>query len=181
MNLRRAKLGLWLLAALFIAVAVAAVVAAVWLPYDQPILQATDRIPKLPTKTSEHPTAPALPQFAKLWDKELRPPLFDPPPEPGATAVAPETRQKPRPDIRLIGIAVEEGRSLAMLLGPDGKVEFLAIEETFHGVTVRSITLDGVLLDYEGDEYILKYEDNAHSRNPIRQADRTRANAGGNR
>ncbi|MEZ6192075.1 MAG: hypothetical protein R3C45_12425 [Phycisphaerales bacterium] len=173
MNLRRTKLGLWLLTVVLMVGSAASIVGAIWLPYDRPESRATAHVPSQSSKPDPMADSPTLEQFAKLWNKNLRPPLFDPPVEPTVSSAAPERPKIIRPDIRLIGFAVESDRSVAILSGPDGAVEFKAVGEQLQGVTVRSITSDGVLLNHNGDEYLLKFEEDTHPTQTTQRADRS--------
>ncbi len=162
MNIRRTKQGLWYLAVIFSAGGVIALMMGLWLSYDKPVShvlsESSDRLPK----ASSQAAIPTLEEFKGVWHLDLRPPLFDPPSvQLPATAKEPEVKKNmpARPNLRLIGYAVESDHSLAILMGPDGTVEFKAVGEELGEVTVRSITSGGVMLDHRGDEYLLKFDD----------------------
>jgi len=160
MNIRRTKHGLWFLAIIFSGGGVAVLMMGLWLSYDQPapyaLSRSSDRLPK----TAWQAAIPTLEEFKGVWNIDLRRSLIDPPSEPLPATVTEQKIKKPaRPNLRLIGYAVESDHSLAILMGPDGTVEFKAVGEELGGVTVQSITSGGVMLDHSGDEYLLKFDD----------------------
>ncbi len=175
MNLKRRKQFCWLLAVLLMAGGVAVVCLAFVLPYAQPdtIEVKTKAVQRKAGQQQDR--AVELEQFTGLWDKNLRPPLIDAPKE-----VVPENTQanvpKPkRPDIKLIGFAIESEGSLAMLKAPDNSIAFVGVGEELQGVTVHAITAEGVTLDFNGDRYLLPIDEEADAARPtpnIRRADR---------
>jgi len=164
MNIRRTKQWLWILAALFSGGGIMALIMGLWLPYKQPApyaaVKQTDRL----SKSTSPFTAPTLEEFKGIWNLNLRPPLNDPPEVLSQAAPAEiEVVHVVRPNLKLIGYTVESDQSLAILLGPDGALEFKAVGEELSGVTVRSITAAGVMMDHEGDEYLMKFDDEPQS------------------
>lgn len=181
MNLRQTQQGLWVLASVFAAGGVAAVFCALRMPYDQPEARPFTPPPAPLTRTDPAINAPALEQFVGLWSRNLRRPLFDPPPAPSHVPDVQATPKVTRPDIRLIGYTVEHDRSLAILAGPDGTVEFKTVGEQLHGVTIRAIAPTGVTMEFNGDEFLLRFQEPANetesARTP-RTVDRSRYGTG---
>ncbi len=160
MNIRRAKHGLWLLTAVLTVGGLLIVVVGLRRPYEHPMASA----PATPTgqrpQTVKDSSTPKLSDFSKVWSLDLRRPLYDPPPQPVSEKVV--TLAPPaKLDVQLLGYAVEDNHSLAFLLGPDRKVELLAVGDQIGGATVRSITPDGVTLDHRGQEHLLVIEDDS--------------------
>ena len=104
---------------------------------------------------------PSLKQFEAFWLRPLRRPLVDPPPAKPAEeqAMAPK---RPPPNVRLLGIAVESGHSLAMFATPQGTVELKGIGDTLgetpNGPQVASIEDQKVVLRYLGETITVALE-----------------------
>lgn len=163
MNIRRIKRALCILAIALTGGGVSIVMLSLWLPYDQSAAYVVDE-PIAVTDKPDIPLQPALQDFVSIWDRDLRPPLFDPPVEstPEVTTGT-KTVIAARPQLRLIGYTVETDYALAILMGQEGTVEFIAVGDELDGVTVVSITSAGVLLDHNGDEYTLKFDEESHT------------------
>jgi len=158
---------------------------ALWMPYDQPSVYITDKPMSVATEI-DIPLQPTLQDFVSLWGRELRSPLIDPPVEvPPETAADANTVIVARPDLRLVGYTVEADAALAILMGRLGSVEFIAVGDELDGVTVVSISSEGVLLDHNGEEYTLKLDDESLGPSPeiqdARRVDRSGYGVGGYR
>jgi len=162
MNIRRTKQGLWFLTVVLAGCGVTVLLVGLWLPYAQPEPYALSRPSEYRSKSTSQAAIPTLEEFKKIWNINLRPPLQDPAPQMAApdVPIEPTVAKTPRPDLKLIGYAVESDYSLAILMASDGTIEFKAAGEELGDVTVRSITSDGVLLEHDGDEYTLKFDEN---------------------
>jgi len=177
MNIRRTKLALWILAAALSSGGAAIVMLSLWWPYHQPAPYAVDK-PTTRSIKADIPPQPTLQDFTGVWDRNLRPPLVDPPVESAPEEII-ETKTAivHRPNLRLIGYTVEADQSLAILMGQEGTAEFVAIGEELDGVTVLSISTSGVLLDHQGDEYTLSLEEEPRdppgTRQDARRVDRS--------
>ena len=176
MNLKRRKWLFRLLAVFFTAGGVAAVYLAYAWPYVQPNTM------QVKTKQIQRDTeqrrrrAVELQQFAGLWDKNLRPPLIDDPTTMDEN-IPTQTPTANRPDIKLIGYAIEVNHSLAMLKTPDDSIAFVGVGEELHGVTVHAISSEGVMLVFNGEKYLLPIDEEAAAAaatQNIRRADRRR-------
>ncbi len=179
MNIRRIKHVLWALAIALTGGGVVIVVISLWLPYDQPAAYVVDKPTAVVTEL-DLPLRPTLQDFAGIWDRDLRPPLIDPPVvAPPDTTVETNSVIVVRPNLRLIGYTVETDHALAILMGQQGTVEFKQAGEELDGVTVLSISSAGVLLDHNGDEYTLKFDEDPHASSPVIQ-DARRVDRSGN-
>lgn len=145
---------------------VAIIVAGLWMPYEQPAPYVVDKPTPVRMK-QEQELRPTLQDFVSIWDRNLRPPLVDPPVEtPSDTSADTKAVVVVRPDLRLIGYTVEADDALAILIGRRGTVEFKKVGEELDGVTVLSISSAGVLLSHNGQEYTLQLEEDPHAYSP---------------
>ncbi len=68
--------------------------------------------------------------------------------------VSPATAPAPL-DLQLAGTIIEQGRSLAVFAGRDGKVELKGVGEVFRGREVLRIEQDRVNVRYNGEQVTL--------------------------
>jgi type II secretory pathway component PulC len=110
-------------------------------------------------ENSMKPAIPTLQQFATVWHKPLRRPLFDPPPAAAASAAV--AVQAPL-NIKLLGTAIEAEESLAIFAIPPGTVEVKrvgeAIGEGAARVQVREIQGQRVILERHGRPVTLEMD-----------------------
>jgi hypothetical protein len=111
--------------------------------------------------------APALTEFAALWDKPLR---STPPPaalvgaEGGGDSESEEgesiSQAAEQIRVSLVGTILESGRSKAIFIGPDGKLDLKGIGQDLElaprGMRVESIQLASVILSYQGEIITLR-------------------------
>ena len=121
-------------------------------------------------KKSKLVGSPPLSDFAKVWQIELRRPLYDPPP--------PAQEEKPKKKdptkkrrreavaegggLRLVGTMLENGRSLAIFTDATGKVDFKGVGETLElapGTRVDLIELKQVTISEQGRATVLRLPD----------------------
>ena len=122
---------------------VAAIAAAVWLPYDGPAASTTTaNVP-----ATRPATALAAVAFDDLLDLNLRRPLVDPP----ATTAAAKSASIPiGPDVRLAGIVAEPGHSFAVFVTPTGSSEVRSVGQRAGTVEVLAITPAAVTVRFGG-------------------------------
>jgi len=163
MNVRRPK-GLISLAAVVLGAGVVALVA--WALLLPPRIVAADP-PPLGSRGGASTMQPAdraaaepltLAALQRVCAAYRHQPLFDPTPEPAQNTVRPPARRA-LPPLRLMGIAFESGRSLAIIQLPTGGVEIRGAGETFEvagrTVTVGAIGSERVLIEYGGKKITL--------------------------
>ncbi len=141
---------LWGSASALLAFAVAIMAWALFAPYDQQsVLREAGQVgaASRPTASSRLP----LSSFAAVWELDLRRPLVD---KPVMARVSPATAPAPL-DLQLAGTIIEQGRSLAVFAGRDGKVELKAVGEVFRGREVLRIEQDRVNVRYNGEQVTL--------------------------
>jgi len=106
--------------------------------------------------------SPPLNDFAKVWRKELRQPLYDPPP----TTRQPNRKKNRGPSkgrksdsqlavggVQLMGTMLEDGRSKAIFMNSNGEVDVKGDGETLElvaGVRVDRIELERVTVSNQG-------------------------------
>ncbi len=137
---------LWGSSAALLAFAVAIMAWALLAPYDQQsVLREAGQV----GATSPPMASPRLPlsSFAAVWELDLRRPLVD---KPVNARVPPATPPAPL-DLQLTGTIIEQGRSLAVFAGRDGKVELKGVGEAFRGGEVLLIEQDRVKIRYKGE------------------------------
>jgi len=89
-----------------------------------------------------------LDEYAVIYRKPLRSPLFDPPPQ------APPAKARPKMPVTLEGTAVEPGHSYAFLATADG-VRIVGAGEVLEGVEVLEINDQSVTVRFDGEITIL--------------------------
>ena len=92
--------------------------------------------------------------FAQLWDRALRRPLYDQPPP------KPEVRQLPPLRVEVLGTVLEDANSMAFVRGEKGNMETKRIGDTVGpaespGKLVQ-ITADAVVVEREQERITLK-------------------------
>ena len=174
MNAYRMRKWLWLAAGVLAAASpVVVVVALVDAPDANPRLPAGAINGTLPSATgsdspprepgvefpSEDHALPPLDHYAVIWQRELRAPLFDPPPQ--VVAAAP----KPRLTVRLLGTVVEpggppgeSGASYAMLATASGGVLLRKVGDTVDQVEIVGIGDGEVAILFAGERQTLTVE-----------------------
>jgi hypothetical protein len=103
-------------------------------------------------------------QFEPLWQKPLRRPLVDPPKPQTVISAANTVAQQPQslPNVRLLGIALEAGHSMAFFAMPQGVIELRGIGETLGdspgGPQVASIEDQKVVIRFQGRQINMPLE-----------------------
>lgn len=93
------------------------------------------------------PTARALSEYACIYQRSLRKPLFDVVAAPLAVVAPP----KPPMTVTAVGTVMEPGFTYAMLRDKGGKVRYAAVGEEVDGVKVLVIGESGVTVEFAGD------------------------------
>jgi hypothetical protein len=181
MRIKKIRQTLWCVTVMCLTAGIASLVASVCLPFDEPDVDVIRMPAELRNRPAEDTARPEIRLFAAFWERNLRPPLFDPPAESDTKEDAPSISKVRKPDIKLLGYAVEDGRSLAILLAPDNTVSLIAEGEQCHGVTVQSITTAGVTLEFRGDRFILHFDEPEEHDTSNQRADRSHTDPGGYR
>ncbi len=148
MNRRRFRLILWALSGTFGIVSILAV-GGTWLwPLDLPQVS-TDlsSMTRASASSSDARAMPALDTFESIWRLNLQRPLFDAPPP---VAVRRAVPKPPSLAVKLAGTVVESGRSKAMFIASNGKVEFKGVGENISGAELLEITPERVSVRYRG-------------------------------
>ena len=152
MNAYRVKTVLWLASiALAALVVLAAVRLALW-----PVRIGATNPQAAPSRDVEasgagneaHP----LEHYAVTWQRDLRRPLYDPPP-----IVAPK-RARPELKIRLTGTVVEPGFTYALFATGDGKTVLARVGQKVEGAEVKSISDASVTVLFAGEMLKLKVQ-----------------------
>lgn len=158
------RLANWLLKALallFLGIAVGSLIWEVQ-AYRVELTNLTGHPPlqRTPARFAE---APPLDQFAASWHRELQGRSVDleaePEPEPDAEDQQVTNVAIKRIRIKLVGTILETGRSKAIFVGPDGKIDLKGVgqnlELTPKGVRVEHIELASVTLSFQGETLTL--------------------------
>lgn len=126
--------------------------ASVWLRRDawRPPPPRSAGPPPMPTVS---PDALTEKQLAVIWSRDLRQPLFDPPPAP-PKAEAP--REAPRLDIELVATAIETEQRFAVFRLPDQSLAVRALGGALRGFEVRAIERGQVTVARAGREWRLR-------------------------
>ena len=117
--------------------------------------------------TNRFVKAPPLEEFALYWDRRLQGTGFDPlpepmdlDPEPEMVADEPPLRATDRLRVRLVGTILEAGRSRAIFLGPQGRIDQKGVGQKLDlspaGILVEQIQLASVTLSYQGEKVTLR-------------------------
>lgn len=82
-----------------------------------------------PEQQHQAPSLPPLAELRRLWTMNLRRPLYDEPTEASDGNDPPPKPEKPL-QVMLIGTAVEEGKSEAILQMTDGSIEIIGVGQS---------------------------------------------------
>ncbi len=160
MNVRQRKRLIALAAALVGLAAAGVLVAGFLVPVTVPVHEVApasdgpDVAPnpngdQAPARDGSLPALPALPTLQRLCGRNLRRPLYDPPPV--ARAAAP----KPAMTVQFIGTVIEPGQSVAMFRKSDGSIAWCApgesVEDAGSEVRVTSVEYDKVTVQFAGE------------------------------
>jgi type II secretory pathway component PulC len=103
----------------------------------------------------------SLKQFEPFWQKQIRRPLYDPPPKTATTQQAVVEKRSP-PNVKLLGVAVEANHSLAMFLNSRGSIEVKGIGDILgdNGNDPQIVAIENqrVMLRYQGETLTLALE-----------------------
>jgi len=92
----------------------------------------------------------SLAHYRLIWERDLRRPLFDPPP-----TVA-QTPPKPKLALTLLGTALEADAGYAMVKTADGKTRFCQVGDKVAEAEILAIGLDAVQVRFAGEILTLK-------------------------
>ena len=156
MHVRRVRITLWLLAVALTGASVVTVILGAALPYVKAEAPPTSNIDAHQADKGHESPAIALSAFARLWDVNLRRPLYDSP-------TPAKTLPKPKPpaplNMRLVGTMIEPGHSMAMFITKGGRIELRRVGQTVAQAKVVTIQADRVKLMYHGREHTLMAKD----------------------
>ena len=119
-------------------------------------------------RTAKLVGSPPLEEFAKVWRKPLRRPLYDPPPapkEPKRKEKKDPTKQRRKANnraaagVQLVGTMVEDGRSLAVFMNSSGKIDLKGVGESLElapGMRVDRVDLTQVVVTNQGQQTTLQ-------------------------
>lgn len=146
--------GLWLVGAIVIGWAVCGQGPEA----PEPSRPAATREAKPPATASA--AVPTLDEFARVWQKPLRRPIFDPPPT--APPIATSEPKRAPLNIKLLGTAIEPGESLAMIATPPNTLEVRGLGDTIgegaNQLEVVEIMPDRVVLRRQSERLVLEIE-----------------------
>ena len=106
--------------------------------------------------------SPSLADFAEVWGKQLRRPLYDPPPvsaPPKRNAARNPQKHRPKDGqvtvggVKLVGTMMEDGRSKAIFMNSNGAIDVKGDGETLAfaaGIRVDRIELQRVTISNDG-------------------------------
>ncbi len=106
-----------------------------------------------PLTPKDGPEALTEKQLAVIWSRDLRQPLFDPPPAPQKAAAA---REAPRLDIELVATAIEAEQRFAVFRLPDQSLAVRALGAELRGFEVRAIERGQATVARAGREWQLR-------------------------
>lgn len=125
------------------------------LPYDQGTGKAAHARFGGSAEDAFNRQLPEIQQFARVWDLNLRRPLYDPPPPP------PPKIEKPKPppiNFRLAGIVLNGDNSQVMVLQQDGSIVMLSVGDAIGSTKILSIHEDRIEVDHFGETQTLQME-----------------------
>lgn len=153
MTLRTKRILLYLMAAFLTLLAAVPLILALKLPVAVPKVDSPSLGGQMPAGTTAN--VPPLESFPPLWQRPWRAPLYDAPP-PIVQAAEPA---QPLPlNLRLAGTIIEPGRNRAMIVTPDGKMQFVRVGDKVGDAEVLSIDLTSVTVSYLGQPRSLQVE-----------------------
>ena len=159
---RRIRLGLTVIAAAACTLALLVLVWGFLAPYE-----AGNEAPSPAARSNPAATArpgpvaaeaPALSEFEKLWDVDLRRPLVDPAPAVPAASVIRAAAPVVPIGLKLAGTVVEPGHSVAVFVNPAGRSELKGVGDKAGPAEVMDIQTDHVTLRYNGSPVTLRVE-----------------------
>ena len=111
-----------------------------------------------PAEQHQTPSLPPLAELRRLWVLDLRRPLYDEPTEASDGNDPPPKPEKPL-RVKLIGTAVEEGKSEAILQMTDGSIEIVGVGQSVKDgdevLRVTRIEPGKVAVEYRGRSHEL--------------------------
>jgi len=87
-----------------------------------------------------------LEHYAAVWKRDLRAPLYPPPPRPPP---------RPRLTVRLVGTVVEPGLCMALLATGSGRVRFCCVGDEAGGARVETIGDGRATVRFAGQRHVL--------------------------
>jgi hypothetical protein len=160
MTPRRIRLALSAFAVTAAGLAALVLVSGYFAPYDA----GAPAAPGPATAAAARPAGqagavPALAEFEKLWDIDLRRPLVDPPPAVAAAAAIARPPAGVAPvGLKLAGTVVEPGHSVAVFVNAAGRSELKSVGDKAGAAEVVDIQSDRVTLRYGGAPVTLKVQ-----------------------
>jgi hypothetical protein len=162
MHARRVKTWLQIAGSGLSVAAVGVLVWSLFWPIEKSPVTVSQPVTQSASRKVQRPVLPTLKQFEPFWKRQMRRPLFDPPPNTPVASSA--TVQKPPSSlgVRLLGTVTEPGRSVAMLMTTRGTIEIKAVGERLgdmpDGAEVVSVNTDRAVLRYHGETISLELE-----------------------
>lgn len=167
MNVRTMRLILWLATAACVAAGTLGVCLAALLPLEQPETSEARRTNQLAAMTEPDSAAP-LSAFAAVWDRDLRPPLYDAPVDSPPPPAAPGVVVPAMPAVHLAGTVFEPGHSLALFRVDAGKTEFKSVGDEIAGMKLLEVRDDGVVVKWNGENRRIPIEPTSPAAAPVR-------------
>jgi len=96
---------------------------------------------------------PPLSVYVSAAQRDLRRPLFDPPPVPTQISRVPD---KPRLALKLVGTAVEPGSTYGLFIDRSGKTKFAKVGEILDGAEITTINDGTATVLYHGETITLE-------------------------
>jgi hypothetical protein len=152
-NVARTRFLLKTAATVLVAAGVCAVGAAVLMPLDEPLADASSQ-QATPSLASANGDAVPLASLASAWSQDLRRPLTDTP------GVVPQQQQVPAAvlPVRLVGTIFDPARPRGIFVTVRGQMELRGAGEKAGGVDVLSVDERGATISVAGKPVSLKVE-----------------------
>jgi len=119
---------------------------------EDPTTQATDALPQPAHDAADSPGAAEVDRYSVLWLRSVRQPPVE-----RKAPVRPPPPPRPVP-LKLLGTVTEPGNSFAILVEGRGTQHLCRVGESVQGVKVTAIAGDGVTVQFDGREIVLKPE-----------------------
>ncbi len=155
MDFRRIKQLLWLLCVVLLVVGSLATWTLLTMPFDQAEGKSLHVRYGSGYTGDTRQTLPELQNFSRVWDLNLRRPLYDPPPPPPPQV---ETPAPPTIDFDLAGIVLDGDNSQVIAIQKDGSILILSVGDAIGSTKLLSIHEDRIEVDHFGEKRTLQME-----------------------